>query len=284
MQSAAPVAASSRPDAKDLLADPAADPAVRWVTSLLCSSRSAGAGGYWFWQDQRTSVTERPQRPRRRRRRLPSRRSASRHSGKVAPASASAAQTAGETTRDAGSDPAVPSDPAVTSARAVVKGRPPQARGGPLRGKRGAAPGSSTHAGRRAEDHEPRVLTRSRLVAAPGDTIAIAVLELRPNAVIAGSCGLLRQLGKADGRVWAARHVALDTDVAVKALRPERVAADPSLVTRFEREAKGGPRASRIARGAGDGTTDDRRRRTLHRDGALAGLHARRAPRARAAS
>src|SRR5262245_3113507 len=40
------------------------------------------------------------------------------------------------------------------------------------------------------------------------------------------------------GVVWAARHLALQTDVAVKLLRPERVAADPALVARFEREAK----------------------------------------------
>ena len=40
------------------------------------------------------------------------------------------------------------------------------------------------------------------------------------------------------GVVWAARHEALDTDVAVKFIRPERVAADPGLVTRFQREAK----------------------------------------------
>ncbi len=40
------------------------------------------------------------------------------------------------------------------------------------------------------------------------------------------------------GVVWAARHLALETDVAVKLIRPERVAADPALVTRFEREAR----------------------------------------------
>ena len=40
------------------------------------------------------------------------------------------------------------------------------------------------------------------------------------------------------GVVWAARHLALGTDVAVKLIRPERVAADPALVARFEREAR----------------------------------------------
>jgi formylglycine-generating enzyme required for sulfatase activity/serine/threonine protein kinase len=40
------------------------------------------------------------------------------------------------------------------------------------------------------------------------------------------------------GVVWAARHLTLETDVAVKLIRPERVAADPALVARFEREAR----------------------------------------------
>src|SRR3954464_5812628 len=40
------------------------------------------------------------------------------------------------------------------------------------------------------------------------------------------------------GVVWAARHLALETDVAVKLIRPERAAADPALVARFEREAR----------------------------------------------
>jgi eukaryotic-like serine/threonine-protein kinase len=40
------------------------------------------------------------------------------------------------------------------------------------------------------------------------------------------------------GVVWAAWHLTLETDVAVKFIRPERVAADPALVARFEREAR----------------------------------------------
>jgi serine/threonine protein kinase len=65
------------------------------------------------------------------------------------------------------------------------------------------------------------------------------VVELREDAVIAGKLRLLRPLGQGGmGVVWAARHLALDTDVAVKFIRPERAAADPALVTRFEREAK----------------------------------------------
>jgi formylglycine-generating enzyme required for sulfatase activity len=40
------------------------------------------------------------------------------------------------------------------------------------------------------------------------------------------------------GVVWAARHLALDTEVAVKFIRPDRALADPGLVARFEREAR----------------------------------------------
>ncbi|MFO0592612.1 MAG: bifunctional serine/threonine-protein kinase/formylglycine-generating enzyme family protein [Polyangiaceae bacterium] len=64
-------------------------------------------------------------------------------------------------------------------------------------------------------------------------------MELRPDAVIEGKLRLLRPLGQGGmGVVWAARHLALGTDVAVKLIRPERVAADPSLLARFEREAR----------------------------------------------
>ena len=64
-------------------------------------------------------------------------------------------------------------------------------------------------------------------------------MELRPEAVIAGKLRLLRPLGQGGmGVVWAARHLTLETDVAVKLIRPERVAADPALVARFEREAR----------------------------------------------
>jgi len=64
-------------------------------------------------------------------------------------------------------------------------------------------------------------------------------VELRPDAVLAGKLRLLRPLGQGGmGVVWAARHLTLETDVAVKLIRPERVAADPALVVRFEREAR----------------------------------------------
>ncbi|WP_437291694.1 SUMF1/EgtB/PvdO family nonheme iron enzyme [Sorangium sp. So ce406] len=64
-------------------------------------------------------------------------------------------------------------------------------------------------------------------------------MELRPDAVIADKLHLLRPLGQGGmGVVWAARHLALDTDVAVKFIRPERAAANPALVARFQREAR----------------------------------------------
>ncbi len=66
-----------------------------------------------------------------------------------------------------------------------------------------------------------------------------ALVELRPGAVLANKLALLHPLGQGGmGVVWAAHHLALDTDVAVKFIRPERVAADPTLVARFEREAR----------------------------------------------
>lgn len=63
--------------------------------------------------------------------------------------------------------------------------------------------------------------------------------EIRAGSVLAGKLRLLRPLGQGGmGVVWAARHEALERDVAVKLIRPERVAADPALVARFELEAK----------------------------------------------
>lgn len=63
--------------------------------------------------------------------------------------------------------------------------------------------------------------------------------EIRAGAVIAGKLTLLRPLGQGGmGLVWVARHESLDTEVAVKLIRPERVAADPALIGRFELEAK----------------------------------------------
>ncbi|WP_434048266.1 MULTISPECIES: bifunctional serine/threonine-protein kinase/formylglycine-generating enzyme family protein [Sorangium] len=64
-------------------------------------------------------------------------------------------------------------------------------------------------------------------------------MELRSDAVIADKLHLLRPLGQGGmGVVWAARHLALDTDVAVKFIRPERAAESPALVARFQREAR----------------------------------------------
>jgi len=44
------------------------------------------------------------------------------------------------------------------------------------------------------------------------------------------------------GSVWLAEHLSLAMEVAVKFIRPERAAADPTLVQRFEREAKAAAR------------------------------------------
>ncbi len=64
-------------------------------------------------------------------------------------------------------------------------------------------------------------------------------MQLEPDTIVANKLRLLRPLGQGGmGVVWAARHLALETDVAVKFIRPERVAADPALVARFEREAR----------------------------------------------
>lgn len=65
------------------------------------------------------------------------------------------------------------------------------------------------------------------------------VVQLAPDVVLAGKLRLLRPLGHGGmGVVWAARHLALQTDVAVKLIRPERAGEGPSLLRRFEREAR----------------------------------------------
>ncbi len=64
-------------------------------------------------------------------------------------------------------------------------------------------------------------------------------MELRADAVIAGKLRLLRPLGQGGmGIVWAARHLDLDAEVAVKLIRPERIASDSGAAERFAREAK----------------------------------------------
>lgn len=70
-------------------------------------------------------------------------------------------------------------------------------------------------------------------------------MDLRAGAVLAGKLQLLRVLGQGGmGVVWAARHLTLDAEVAVKVIRPERVAKDPTLLVRFEREARATARIS----------------------------------------
>ena len=71
------------------------------------------------------------------------------------------------------------------------------------------------------------------------DASLVLRVELRPGLVLGDKVVLRALLGEGGmGVVWAARHLALDTDVAVKILRPERVAERPVLLARFEREAR----------------------------------------------
>jgi serine/threonine protein kinase len=68
-------------------------------------------------------------------------------------------------------------------------------------------------------------------------------LDLKPGTVVADKVRLVRLLGQGGmGSVWLAHHLALDTEVAVKFVRPERAAADPTMMQRFEREAKAAAR------------------------------------------
>jgi serine/threonine protein kinase len=64
-------------------------------------------------------------------------------------------------------------------------------------------------------------------------------VDIRPGLVLGEKFELRAPLGQGGmGVVWAARHLGLDTDVAVKILRPERLAERPALFARFEREAR----------------------------------------------
>src|SRR6185295_4889338 len=77
----------------------------------------------------------------------------------------------------------------------------------------------------------------------PGAALCSPAVELVAGAVVANKLRLLRPLGEGGmGVVWAARHLALDADVAVKFVRPER--ANKALVARFEREARATARIS----------------------------------------
>lgn len=69
------------------------------------------------------------------------------------------------------------------------------------------------------------------------------MLELEPGTIVADKLRLLKPLGQGGmGSVWLAEHLSLGTEVAVKFIRPERAAADPSLVQRFDNEAKAAAR------------------------------------------
>jgi formylglycine-generating enzyme required for sulfatase activity/tRNA A-37 threonylcarbamoyl transferase component Bud32 len=85
-------------------------------------------------------------------------------------------------------------------------------------------------------------------------------VELVAGARIAGKLRLVRPLGQGGmGVVWAAHHETLDKEVAVKLIRPERVAANPDLMARFEREAKTTARISHphVVHVMDYGTVDD---------------------------
>ncbi len=89
---------------------------------------------------------------------------------------------------------------------------------------------------------------------------AIVLVELRPDVVLARTLRLLRPLGRGGmGIVWAARHLRLDVEVAVKFIRPDRVAANPRLLQRFEREAKAAARITHphVVRVMDYGAVDD---------------------------
>ena len=60
---------------------------------------------------------------------------------------------------------------------------------------------------------------------------------------MAGRLRLLHPLGEGGmGTVWAAHHLTLDTDVAVKFIRADRAATDPKSLSRFRREARAAAR------------------------------------------
>lgn len=67
------------------------------------------------------------------------------------------------------------------------------------------------------------------------------MVELAPGRLVGDKLELVRPLGQGGmGSVWVARHLGLDVEVAVKLIRPDK--ADPSLVVRFEREARAAAR------------------------------------------
>ncbi len=97
---------------------------------------------------------------------------------------------------------------------------------------------SASYDGGRRSRSEPPEPARARAV-----LHSKTLVELKPGVVIAHTLRLLRPLGQGGmGTVWAARHLRLDAEVAVKLIRPERAAADPALIKRFEREAKAAAR------------------------------------------
>lgn len=69
------------------------------------------------------------------------------------------------------------------------------------------------------------------------------VAELEPGTMVSPNIRLERLLGKGGmGSVWAAEHLALETEVAVKFISPELARKDPTIIPRFRREAKSAAR------------------------------------------
>ncbi|HET7545337.1 MAG TPA: serine/threonine-protein kinase, partial [Polyangiaceae bacterium] len=70
----------------------------------------------------------------------------------------------------------------------------------------------------------------------------VAALEILPGEVLAGRYRVESELGRGGmGVVLAVRHIALDTRMALKVMRPE-VAAEPESARRFVREARAAAR------------------------------------------
>jgi serine/threonine-protein kinase len=63
-------------------------------------------------------------------------------------------------------------------------------------------------------------------------------MELKPGLSVTPNVRLVRELGVGGmGSVWVAKHLSLETDVAVKFISQSLAKQEPSLVTRFKREA-----------------------------------------------
>src|SRR5262249_31735679 len=113
-------------------------------------------------------------------------------------------------------------------ARALAAG----ARTGSRTGLRVGVAASARDEGGKTEGHQRQEVSAAKHVVilspAPSRRLGYdrGFVELRSGAVIADKLRLVEPLGQGGmGVVWSARHLALDTDVAVKFVRPERALA-----------------------------------------------------------